>query len=92
MHPTSHKPTAARRAFPCWDEPALKARFSITMISRVDTTNLSNMPIASEDVYKPETNNYDDAALAKIFATLSTEEQSKDEWKISKFETTPLVR
>ena len=62
------------------------------MISRVDTTNLSNMPIASEDVYKPETNNYDDAALAKIFATLSTEEQSKDEWKISKFETTPLVR
>ena len=50
------------------------------------------MPIASEEVYKPEAGNHDDAALAKIFATLGTEEQSKDEWKITRFNTTPLVR
>lgn len=91
MYP-SYKPTAARRAFPCWDEPSLKAKFTTTMISRIDTTNLSNMPIASEEVYKPEAGNHDDAALAKIFATLGTEEQSKDEWKITRFNTTPLVR
>jgi aminopeptidase 2 len=91
MHP-SYKPTAARRAFPCWDEPSLKARFTITMISRKDTTSLSNMSVASEEVYKPETSNYDDAAPAKILASLGTEEQSKDEWKITKFNTTPLVR
>lgn len=91
MHPT-YQPTAARRAFPCWDEPSLKARFTITMISRQDTTNLSNMSVASEEVYKPETGNHDGAAPAKIFATLGTDEQGKDEWKITKFNTTPLVR
>jgi len=91
MHPT-HQPTAARRAFPCWDEPSLKAKFTITMISRMDTTNLSNMSVASEEAHKQETGNCDDAALAKIFATLSTEEQSDDEWKITKFNTSPLVR
>lgn len=62
------------------------------MISRIDTTNLSNMSVASEEVHKPETVNCDDAALAKMFAALCTEEQSKDEWKITKFNTTPLVR
>lgn len=91
MHPI-YKPTAARRAFPCWDEPSLKARFTITMISRVDTTNISNMPVASEEVHKPETSDYDDAALTKTFTTIGTEEQSKDEWKVTKFNTTPLVR
>ena len=62
------------------------------MISRMNTTNLSNMSVASEEVYKPETVNYDNAVLAKIFSALGTEEQSKDEWKITKFNTTPLVR
>jgi len=50
------------------------------------------MSVASEEVYKPETVNYDNAVLAKIFSALGTEEQSKDEWKITKFNTTPLVR
>ncbi|KAI9464657.1 leucyl aminopeptidase [Boletus coccyginus] len=84
-------PTAARRAFPCWDEPSLKARFTITMISRMNTTNLSNMSVASEEVHKPGTGNYNDAALAKIFAVLGTEDQSKDEWKITRFNTTLLM-
>lgn len=63
------------------------------MISRVDTTNLSNMSVFSEDAYKPGTgaDDYGDAALAKMFATLGTEERSEDGWKITKFNTTPLV-
>ncbi|KAH9942750.1 peptidase family M1-domain-containing protein [Amylocystis lapponica] len=40
--------TDARRAFPCWDEPLLKATFAINMVSRAGTVNLSNMPAASE--------------------------------------------
>lgn len=32
------------RAFPCWDEPAVKATFSVTMIVAVHLTALSNMP------------------------------------------------
>ncbi|KAH9477731.1 Aminopeptidase 2 [Psilocybe cubensis] len=45
---TQFQPTAARSAFPCWDEPLLKATFTITMISRADTVSLSNMPALSE--------------------------------------------
>ncbi len=37
----------ARRCFPCWDEPARKAVFEITMIVPKDRDVLSNMPEAS---------------------------------------------
>ncbi len=37
----------ARRCFPCWDEPARKAVFDITLIVPKDRDVLSNMPEAS---------------------------------------------
>ena len=37
------QPTDARRAFPCWDEPALKATFDVTLIVPKDRVALSNM-------------------------------------------------
>lgn len=42
--------------FPCWDEPALKATFSVTMVSQPETVNVSNMPIISERAYAPGDN------------------------------------
>jgi aminopeptidase 2 len=42
------EPTDARRAFPCFDEPALKAEFTVTLIAEKKLTCLSNMDIASE--------------------------------------------
>ncbi|KAG6813612.1 hypothetical protein H0H92_009229 [Tricholoma furcatifolium] len=81
---TQFEPTAARRAFPCWDEPLLKATFGITLISRADTVNLSNMPAVSEEVYTPaaaKPNEHPD--LAKLFSSLD------DSWKITQFQNTP---
>ena len=42
---TSHfEATDARRAFPCWDEPDMKAVFGVTLIVQPDLTALSNGP------------------------------------------------
>jgi aminopeptidase 2 len=52
MATTQMEPTDARRAFPCFDEPALKAEFTITLVADKHLTCLSNMDIASETEVK----------------------------------------
>ncbi|KAF2149807.1 hypothetical protein K461DRAFT_230575 [Myriangium duriaei CBS 260.36] len=49
MATTQMEPTDARRAFPCFDEPALKAHFTITLIADKHLTCLSNMDVKSEE-------------------------------------------
>jgi len=43
---TQFEAADARRAFPCWDEPAVKATFDVTLIADESKTVLSNMPVA----------------------------------------------
>ncbi|KAF7368890.1 Aminopeptidase [Mycena venus] len=76
------EPTYARRAFPCWDEPALKATFAVSLISRAGTVNLSNMPAYFEGSYDPAQD-----PLEPSFGT------GKDtaEWITTRFETTPKM-
>ena len=45
MATTQMEPTDARRAMPCFDEPALKATFAVTLIAEKHLTCLSNMDV-----------------------------------------------
>lgn len=42
---TQFEAADARRALPCWDEPACKATFDVTLVADESKTVLSNMPL-----------------------------------------------
>lgn len=47
---TQMEPTDCRRAFPCFDEPNLKAKFTISLVGDKQLTFLSNMDVKNEEV------------------------------------------
>ncbi len=63
----------------------------MTMVSRADTVNLSNMPAISEEEYTLSYEGSTDVVswLSSTSSDLTTGEG--DKWKITKFQTTPLI-
>jgi aminopeptidase N len=43
---TNFEPAAARQLLPCWDEPARKATFTLSVVAPKDRMAISNMPVA----------------------------------------------
>ena len=50
---TQFEATDARRAFPCWDEPAHKASFDLTLVIPSDLVAVSNNPVIEESAAGP---------------------------------------
>ncbi|PCH38958.1 hypothetical protein WOLCODRAFT_141023 [Wolfiporia cocos MD-104 SS10] len=86
---TQFEPTSAHYAFPCWDEPLLKATFTVTLISRADTVNLSNMSVASEKVYETVSETDESWLTAKLSSLTTNEAAASVKWKITRFHTSP---
>lgn len=58
MGVTQFEATSCRMAFPCWDEPAVKATFSIKLKVPTGLVALSNMPVESITAVEPEEMTY----------------------------------
>ena len=72
MATTQMEPTDARRALPCFDEPALKAKFTVTLIADKNLTCLSNMDMKHEKEHIGNTSSKKKAVLFNTTPLMST--------------------
>ncbi|KAL5201658.1 hypothetical protein ABZP36_036012 [Zizania latifolia] len=68
MAVTQFEAVDARRCFPCWDEPAFKAKFKLTLEVPSELVALSNMPVANETIAGPiKTIHYEESPLMSTY-------------------------
>jgi aminopeptidase N len=63
---TNFEPASARKFLPCWDEPARKAMFALTVDTPNDRMAVSNMPIQQVDQVSPATKRVHFAVTPKM--------------------------
>ena len=93
---TQLEATDARRAFPCWDEPAIKATFKVTLNIPSDLVAVSNMSIVRESEVEPglkklefgETPIMSTYLLAFIIGDLGCVERTADDGTVVRVYTT----
>ena len=64
------EPSDARRIFPCWDEPAFKASFALTVVVPRHFLAVGNMPVAREEPLGPNLKRVAFAATPKMSSYL----------------------
>ncbi|KAI1877775.1 hypothetical protein JX265_003783 [Neoarthrinium moseri] len=69
---TMMEPISARSVFPCWDEPEIKAHFTVCIVADVDLTCLSNMELDSERLIKRTQGEPKKRAIFKASPLMST--------------------
>ncbi|WFC99442.1 Aminopeptidase 2 mitochondrial [Malassezia yamatoensis] len=85
---TQFEPTSARRAFPCWDEPELKAEISMRMVHRDDTVALGNMNVKEEHAVDKQGI---ERALEIDELHFLSPDLGQSAWKLTEFATTPKI-
>eukprot|EP00658_Telonema_sp_P-2_P051077 TRINITY_DN390_c0_g1_i1.p1 TRINITY_DN390_c0_g1~~TRINITY_DN390_c0_g1_i1.p1 ORF type:complete len:926 (-),score=306.71 TRINITY_DN390_c0_g1_i1:329-3106(-) len=70
MASTQFEALDARRAFPCWDEPAVKAIFSVELVVPASLVALSNMPELEAGCISPTKRRYKFADTPKMSSYL----------------------
>ena len=89
MGVTQFEPTDARRALPCWDEPAIKATFVVTLVVPKALTALSNMPVVRSTLHNEPLRAQ--RPLTKTLPWQVSETDKDAELKTVTFDETPIM-
>ncbi|XP_054843521.1 aminopeptidase Q [Eublepharis macularius] len=76
------QPADARRVYPCFDEPAMKATFNISIVHHPSYVALSNMPAIDVSEYK-------DVNESKL--SMLSNWSTPSNWTVTTFKTTPKM-
>lgn len=80
----------ARKSFPCFDEPAMKAKFNLKLIHDSSLTAFSNMPIKQKQV-TPGEETTETISVSTVGDTTEYTTVAVSTWVETEFEETPIM-